>query len=253
IAIRVHWCRPMRKEEIAIWDKGKSTWGGRVRVFGTVPTPYELLHNKLPDLLFLHVFGALCYPTNDSENLEKLQPKADIEIFIGYAPTKKLSGFTTDVQEELLKQSIVVPQAPEVITLIAEVISPVQAKSTGSPSSTTVDQDAPSPSKSQTTPETQSAIIPQDVKEDNINIEVAHMGNDSLFGVPIPEVNSAQSSSMVSPHQVVQPDHPIPQHISKWTKDHPLDNIIGQLSRLVSTRLQLHEKALFCYYDAFLT
>nr|GFC82991.1 hypothetical protein [Tanacetum cinerariifolium] len=44
---------------------------------------------KLPDLSFFHVFGALCYPTNDSENLGKLQPKADIGIFIGYAPTKK--------------------------------------------------------------------------------------------------------------------------------------------------------------------
>nr|GEY56493.1 retrovirus-related Pol polyprotein from transposon TNT 1-94 [Tanacetum cinerariifolium] len=52
-------------------------------------TPYELLHNKLPDLSFLHVFSALCYLTNDSENLGKLQPKADIGIFIGYAPTKK--------------------------------------------------------------------------------------------------------------------------------------------------------------------
>nr|GFB53992.1 hypothetical protein [Tanacetum cinerariifolium] len=45
----------------------------------------------------------------------------------------------------------------------------------------------------------------------------------------------------------------ISQHNSKWTKDHPLDNIIGQLSRPVSIRLQLHEQALFCYYDAFLT
>nr|GFB95692.1 retrovirus-related Pol polyprotein from transposon TNT 1-94 [Tanacetum cinerariifolium] len=52
-------------------------------------TPYELLHSKLPDLSFFHVFGALCYLTNDSENLGKLQPKADIEIFIGYASTKK--------------------------------------------------------------------------------------------------------------------------------------------------------------------
>nr|GFB36349.1 retrovirus-related Pol polyprotein from transposon TNT 1-94 [Tanacetum cinerariifolium] len=52
-------------------------------------TPYELLHSKLPDLSFFHVFGALFYPTNDSENLGKLQPKADIGIFIGYAPTKK--------------------------------------------------------------------------------------------------------------------------------------------------------------------
>nr|GEX03737.1 retrovirus-related Pol polyprotein from transposon TNT 1-94 [Tanacetum cinerariifolium] len=52
-------------------------------------TPDELLHRKLPNLSFLHVFGALCYPTNDSENLGKLQLKADIGIFIGYAPTKK--------------------------------------------------------------------------------------------------------------------------------------------------------------------
>ncbi|GKF11618.1 retrovirus-related pol polyprotein from transposon TNT 1-94, partial [Tanacetum coccineum] len=52
-------------------------------------TPYELLHNKPPDLSYLHVFGTLCYPTNDSENLGKLQPKAYIGIFIGYAPTKK--------------------------------------------------------------------------------------------------------------------------------------------------------------------
>nr|GEY42282.1 integrase, catalytic region, zinc finger, CCHC-type, peptidase aspartic, catalytic [Tanacetum cinerariifolium] len=52
-------------------------------------TPYELLHSKLTDLSFFYVFGALCYSTNDSENLGKLQPKADIRIFIGYALTKK--------------------------------------------------------------------------------------------------------------------------------------------------------------------
>nr|GFA72511.1 retrovirus-related Pol polyprotein from transposon TNT 1-94 [Tanacetum cinerariifolium] len=52
-------------------------------------TPYDLLHNKLPNLSFLHLFGALCYPTNGSKNLGKLQRKADIGIFIGYAPTKK--------------------------------------------------------------------------------------------------------------------------------------------------------------------
>ncbi|GKB16015.1 retrovirus-related pol polyprotein from transposon TNT 1-94 [Tanacetum coccineum] len=52
-------------------------------------TPYELVHNKKPDLTFFWVFGALCYPTNDSENLGKLQPRADIGIFIGYAPSRK--------------------------------------------------------------------------------------------------------------------------------------------------------------------
>ncbi|GJT11439.1 retrovirus-related pol polyprotein from transposon TNT 1-94 [Tanacetum coccineum] len=43
-------------------------------------TPYEILHDKPPDLSFFHVFGSLCYPTNDSENLGKLQPKADIDF-----------------------------------------------------------------------------------------------------------------------------------------------------------------------------
>ncbi|GJR31032.1 retrovirus-related pol polyprotein from transposon TNT 1-94 [Tanacetum coccineum] len=126
------------------------------------------------------------------------------------------------------------------------------AVSTGSPSSTTVDQDAPSPSNSHTPQETQTPIISHDVEEDNHDIEVAHMGNDPYFGIPIPEVSSDQSSSDVI-HKIVHPDHQVSEHTSKWTKDHPLENIIGALDRPVSTRLQLHEQALFCYYDAFLT
>nr|GEY07286.1 retrovirus-related Pol polyprotein from transposon TNT 1-94 [Tanacetum cinerariifolium] len=77
----------------------------------------------------------------------------------------------------------------------------IQGESTGSPSSTLVDQDAPSPSKYQTTPETQSSIIPQDVEEYIHDIEVAHMGNDPLFGVPIPAVTSAQSLSTIEAMQ----------------------------------------------------
>ncbi|GKD90958.1 retrovirus-related pol polyprotein from transposon TNT 1-94 [Tanacetum coccineum] len=52
-------------------------------------TPYELLHDRIPDLNYFHVFGALCYPTIDSEDLGKLKPKVDIGIFIGYSPAKK--------------------------------------------------------------------------------------------------------------------------------------------------------------------
>ncbi|GKB15997.1 integrase, catalytic region, zinc finger, CCHC-type containing protein [Tanacetum coccineum] len=96
--------------------------------------------------------------------------------------------------------------APKVIAPINEVVTLEPAASTGSPSSTTVDQDASSPSNSQTIPKTQSPIIPNDVEEDNHDLD-----------------------------------------------DHPLDNIIGELERPVFTRLQLHEQALFCYYDAFLT
>ncbi|GKC75417.1 retrovirus-related pol polyprotein from transposon TNT 1-94 [Tanacetum coccineum] len=47
------------------------------------------MQDKKPDLSFFHVFGSLCYPTNDHEDLGKFDAKADIGIFVGYAPAKK--------------------------------------------------------------------------------------------------------------------------------------------------------------------
>nr|GFB12128.1 hypothetical protein [Tanacetum cinerariifolium] len=211
-------------------------------------TPYELLHSKLPDLSFFHVFGALCYLTNDSENLAMAsEHRSSVPALNEITPGTISSGlvrtsspsksyvppsrndwdllFQPMFDELLNPPPSVVNQAPEVITLIAEVIPPVYADSTGSTSSTMVDQDAPSPSKSHTTTEIQSSVIPQDVGDDNLDMEVAHMGNDPLFGVPILEVTSAQSSSTASPQSNVP----------------------------VSTQLQLNEQALFCYYNAFLT
>ncbi|GJW93436.1 retrovirus-related pol polyprotein from transposon TNT 1-94 [Tanacetum coccineum] len=142
---------------------------------------------------------------------------------------------------------------PKVITPIVKVVALEPTASTGSPFSTTVDQDAPLPSNSQTSPKTQSLVIPNDVEEDNHDFDVAHMNNDPFFGIPIPKNNfEASSSSDVIP-TIVHTAAPYSEHVTKWTKDHPLDNIIGDLERPISTRLQLHEQALFCYYDAFLT
>ncbi|GJZ11012.1 integrase, catalytic region, zinc finger, CCHC-type containing protein [Tanacetum coccineum] len=90
-------------------------------------------------------------------------------------------------------------------------------------------------------------------QEDNHDIEVTHMGNDPYFGILIPEVSFDQSSSSDIIHTIMHPDHQISEHNIKLTKDHPIENIIGELDRPVSTRLQLHEQALFCYYNAFLT
>nr|GEU76291.1 hypothetical protein [Tanacetum cinerariifolium] len=226
-------------------------------------TPYELLHDKLPDLSFFHVFGALCYLTNDSENLGKLQPKADIDFdelttmafehsslehalhettpakispglvpnpppstsFVPPARTDWVLLFQLMFNELLNPLPSVDPPTPEVVTLIAEVVAPEPAASTGSPSLKIVDQDASSPSNSQTSPKTQSPVISNDVEEENHDLDAAHINNDPFFGISILEN----------------------------TKDNPLDNIVGELERLVSIRLQFYEQALFCYYDAFLS
>nr|GEV71282.1 retrovirus-related Pol polyprotein from transposon TNT 1-94 [Tanacetum cinerariifolium] len=49
---------------------------------GKRKTPYELINGRKPDILFLHVFNALCYPKNDREDTGKLGAKGDIGFFI---------------------------------------------------------------------------------------------------------------------------------------------------------------------------
>nr|GEZ57630.1 retrovirus-related Pol polyprotein from transposon TNT 1-94 [Tanacetum cinerariifolium] len=48
-------------------------------------TPYELINRRKPDISFLHVFDALCYPKNDREDIGKLGAKGDIGFFIAYS------------------------------------------------------------------------------------------------------------------------------------------------------------------------
>ncbi|GJW59992.1 retrovirus-related pol polyprotein from transposon TNT 1-94 [Tanacetum coccineum] len=170
-------------------------------------TPYELLHNKKPGLSYFHVFGALCYPTNDCEDLGKLKPKADIGIFVGYAPAKKVfriynkrtrliietihvdfdkltamayKQFSSGPEPQLLTprthNSGLVPNPPSPIPYVPptkkDFVALNPADLTGSPSSNTIDQDAPSPSTSQTPQESQSPVIPSGVEEQFHEIEV---------------------------------------------------------------------------------
>ncbi|GJY06671.1 hypothetical protein Tco_0373725 [Tanacetum coccineum] len=103
-------------------------------------------------------------------------------------------------------------QALEVIAPIPEVVAPEHDVSTGPPSSTIVDQDAPLSSNSHTIQETQTPIISHDAEEENHDIEVAHMGNDPYFGILILEVTSDQSSSSDVIHTIVPPDHQVSAH-----------------------------------------
>ncbi|GJS66139.1 retrovirus-related pol polyprotein from transposon TNT 1-94 [Tanacetum coccineum] len=79
------------------------------------------------------------------------------------------------------------------------------------------------------------------------------MDNDPYFGLPFPEPSSEESSSRIVIPSNVQSINQPHEHIGKCTKDHPLKNIIGDPSKPVFTRLQLHAQALFYYYDAFLS
>ncbi|GKB77159.1 retrovirus-related pol polyprotein from transposon TNT 1-94, partial [Tanacetum coccineum] len=161
--------------------------------------------------------------------------------------TRTMLIFSKPMFDEYLNPpSCVDLQVPVVIAL-------EPAVSTGTPSSTIIDQDAPSISTSQTNQETPSPVIPLGIEEADHDIKVAYMDKNPFVDFPIPEPSSEESSSQVvipnHVHYITQP----PEHINKWTKYHPIDNVISVPSRTVSTRNQLQDEALFCYFDAFLS
>ncbi|GJS89303.1 retrovirus-related pol polyprotein from transposon TNT 1-94 [Tanacetum coccineum] len=128
--------------------------------------------------------------------------------------------------------------------------------SAGTPSSTTIDQDAPSPSPSPSSSELQPPVSHQGVVDGSTLIEdnsFAHADNDPFVNVFAPEPSSEASSSgdvcSAKSTHVTQPHH----HLRKRSKDYPLDNVIGNSSRPVSTRKQLATDALWCLYNFVLS
>ncbi|GJT79206.1 retrovirus-related pol polyprotein from transposon TNT 1-94 [Tanacetum coccineum] len=94
-----------------------------------------------------------------------------------------------------------------------------------SPVSKLIDQDAPS-TKSPKTPHFHDDLLHKSLHEDST-----------------PQGSSSN----------VRPIHTPFESLGRWTKDHPIANIIGDPSRSVSTRKQLQTDAMWCYFDAFLT
>nr|GEW65970.1 hypothetical protein [Tanacetum cinerariifolium] len=205
-------------------------------------TPYELVYNKKPDLIFFRVFGALCYPKNDSEDLGKLQPTADTGIFVGPAPNFVTPGqissglvpnsvpatpYTNPTNKELeilfqpmFNEYLEPPRAKRPVLPAQAEQAPVHSAST--PLSTTIDQDAPTPSISPSSSALQSHSLHQGVAVEPNYMEdhaIAPVDNNPFINVFAPEPHSEASSS----------------------------------GDIISTRKQLTTDALWCLYSSVLS
>ncbi|GJZ11338.1 retrovirus-related pol polyprotein from transposon TNT 1-94 [Tanacetum coccineum] len=104
--------------------------------------------------------------------------------------------------------------------------------------------DAPSASTSSTQEQEHSPIISQGVEE---SPKTPHF-HDYPLHETLHEDSTSQGSS-----SNMRPSHTPLDLLGKWTKNHPLENVIGDPSRSISTRKQLKTDAMWCYFDAFLT
>ncbi|GKD41424.1 hypothetical protein Tco_1261631 [Tanacetum coccineum] len=253
------------------------------------------MQDKKPDLSFFHVFGSLCYPTNDHEDLGKFDAKANIRIFVGYALAKKafriynrrtriisetihvtfdeltamsseqfslgpgLQGMTpatssTGLDSNPVSQQPCIPPIRDDRDRLFQPmfdeyfnpppidISPVQEVATlrakvlaDSPVSTSIDQDAPSTIIPSSQEQEHSPIISQGFEE---SLKTPTFHDDPLNESPNEDSTSHGSSSNV--RQL----HTLLEHIGRWTKDHPIANMISDPSCSISTRKQLETNAM---------
>nr|GEW41229.1 retrovirus-related Pol polyprotein from transposon TNT 1-94 [Tanacetum cinerariifolium] len=146
------------------------------------------------------------------------------------------------------------PRVKRLISPALAVLVPVNT--VGTPSSTTIDQDVPCPSHSLSSSAFQSLSLLQGVTtkptimEDNL---IDPVNNDPFVNIFAPEPSSEASSSgdvsLAESTYVTQTHY----HLGKWSKDYPLDKIIGNPSRPLSTRNQLETDALWCFYNFVLS
>ncbi|GJQ93961.1 retrovirus-related pol polyprotein from transposon TNT 1-94 [Tanacetum coccineum] len=125
----------------------------------------------------------------------------------------------------------------------------------GTSLSTTIAQDAPSTSASSSTSDMHHPVRHQGIAEEPtledspINHDALHPSFNPVTGEPGSTQSSSGNVNTAEPNQVTQP----PEHLRRWTKDHPLDNIVGNPSRPVSTRKQLVSDALWCCFHTELS
>nr|GEY87627.1 hypothetical protein [Tanacetum cinerariifolium] len=164
-----------------------------------------------PDISFLHIFGALCYPKNDREDIGKLGAKGDIGFFIGYSADSCAYRIYNRQTKKIMETMNV--SFDELSAMAFE-------KRSSKPRLQNVDELNP------------NAMI-------DGNTFVNHFASSSSNAA---ETSSSQNVDPSNMHTFYQP-YP---HEFQWTKDHPLEQVIGEPSRPVLTRNQLRSDGDMC-------
>nr|GFA94359.1 hypothetical protein [Tanacetum cinerariifolium] len=199
-----------------------------------------LIFSKAPMFLWVEavataVFGALCSLTNDSKDLGKLQPTANTGIFVGYAPSRKGTGpAPTFLMPGQISSGFVlnpVPATPYVPPtnkeleilfqpMFDEYLEPPRAERPCSPA------------QAVQAPVTSAGVVAEPHFMEDHN--VAPVDNNPFVNVfalaPHFEASPSRDINSTESPYVSQSLH----HLNKWSKDHPLDNVIGNPSRPIA-------------------
>ncbi|GJV39134.1 retrovirus-related pol polyprotein from transposon TNT 1-94 [Tanacetum coccineum] len=243
-------------------------------------TPYELINKRKPNIKFFHVFGCICYLLNDYNDVGKLKEKGDIGVFIGYSKeyaafrvynkhTRKIHesvNVNFDKISEMASKQFCLEPSLSNLNETGKSSNPTITKSPIKNVETSNKEISPSEevfheSSESFQEEASSSSLNADVQQSLEEVTVPSLNTQSVSNYMVPNVNKASLSHNVfnerledayfdasttfhDPSNV----HTIYQHYphdKKWTKDHLLHKINGDLKSSVRTRGQLANSCLF--------
>ncbi|GJS76576.1 retrovirus-related pol polyprotein from transposon TNT 1-94 [Tanacetum coccineum] len=283
--IHMDLCGPMRVESIndkkyilvIVDDYSRYTWVYFLRTKDEAPdiimkliaqnkTPYELLRDIKPNVQYFHVFGLLCYPTNGRKDLGKMNPKADIGIFIGYSESSR--GFWIYNRRARKIMETIHVKFDELTTMASEYnciepetnhfnVEDSSAESNQTLSKVDLDdllglmyeEYFEKRSLEVSSFDEQTSLISNDVADEFIQEDSVDLDGNTLITLFCPLVTEEDESS--STNQDSSNMHEFNQvHPSThtWTKSHPLEQVIGDLSKLVLTRSRRNTNYEVCLY-----
>ena len=210
-------------------------------------TPYELLTNKKPTVSYFRVFGCKCYILKKGQRLSKFEAKSDVGIFLGYSTNShayRVFNTSTKVVEESMDVDFDESYGSQGEQVANDVGSRnILKKSTG--------EFKPTEKNESNSPEDSDASTGFNLEDQSIELEY-NPANDHLDAVYLPQPAVSQEEPAVSqaPTAVPQVVDPEPLVISRLQRDHPVDNIIGDIHRGVTTRSRI---ANFCEHYSFVS
>nr|GEW30853.1 hypothetical protein [Tanacetum cinerariifolium] len=225
-------------------------------------TPYELINGRKPDISFLYVFGALCYPKNDREDIGKLGAKKVIETMnVSFDELSAMNFEQSSSKPELqtTTRTVTAAQEPQVCqtSTTSTTIADTAPKLTNSFSQATIfpntsrDVDELNPQQQHVQQQGIQAHLQSKTVADNVS-NAMFDGKTFVNPFAIPSTSAVESSSSqnVDPSNMHTFYQPYP-HEFQWTKDHPLEQVIGEPSRPVLTRNQLRSDGDMCMLDVW--
>ncbi|GKE28773.1 putative ribonuclease H-like domain-containing protein [Tanacetum coccineum] len=218
-------------------------------------TAYHIINDMKPSIKHLHIFGCLCYLTRDGENLDKMKEKGDSRVMFGEikemaSAENNTSGPVPPRQEMSIdnnSSSLILQEQQKALDYEnSDPVPPLQDVST-SPTDNSK-QKVTQPTANVQQPSTPTSNVNA---EDNNNdqAEDASFQHDEFinpFCTPVQEINEPSSHNIDNSnmHTFYQP------HSSeyRWTKDHPLEQVLGNPSKSVQIRRQLVTDPEMCMF-----